>query len=903
MFKKITLLRLFGLALALACMPLPAFGAGGEEVERVEVPVSFTKNCGQYSEPIQFTARSGGALLEFSPGVLTAHLIKTKAIVDGELPQAESLTVCATLVGAREKFEFVGEERQAHQTHFYFGSDPKNWRSGVPSFGRIRGRDVYEGIDLVYYSKLGLKYDFIVKSEGNVDDIRVRYEGVEDLSLTADGGLSIATPLGPILEGAPYAYQEIDGVRLEVCASYRLLSEHSFGFVLGELHDEALPVVIDPVLLYSTYLGGSSFDQLGDVAADCNGSAYVVGATLSPDFPAAGGPIPSTQYSAFVTKFLPDGSNIQYSVFLGGSLSQLGHGIAVDGTGRAYICGDTNSSDFPTTAGAFDTTFNGQNDIFVAQLSPAGLLEYSTYLGSSSADLCQRISLNKLAFAAGAIEVDIIGTAFGPSYPTTVGAYDTTFNGVLDMVVTRLGLNSAGAADLIYSTYLGGSAIEDGAGIDTDIAGDIYITGSTRSTDFPGTGAPPPNGTFDVVAAKIHPAGAGAADLVFARIFGGSGEDNGFRVAANLGVGMFVTGATRSPNFPVTLGALQSVYGGGFQDGYVAQLNPSTGALVYNTFLGSTGSERCLDIALHSSGRPTVTGWTDSPGFPTTPGAFDTSHNGLIDIFISELDTGSSALVESTFVGGSQNDFGYGICIDPLDSWYFVGTSESLNYPVTASAFDTSFVGLPMDVVVARFLGAGCSGVGCACSDLKLSLCLGDGGNQVGCTNCPCANNAPIGTVGGCLNSVGTSARLIGTGDVSVSLVPGLTSDLEFSLTAAPSSTFSVLIAGDALAPQNMSNPCFGLGSGVQSAFFDGLRCSVMNIRRHGGRATDLNGDIGLTNNPWGGSGGPLVGIAIAGSYVVGQTRFFQAYYRDNAALSCGTGLNSSQAVAVTFSN
>lgn len=897
----------FGVALTLGVVSSASIALGDDSAQVGNAQLSFIENLGQFPEPILFTARSDRALLEFSPGQVTAHLTRANDRETPERPSFDSLSVTSSLLGANPATVLVGEGVLPHTTHFYFGNDPEAWRTDVPNYGRVRMVEVYEGIDVVYYSDAGLKYDFIVQPGVDVGQIQVRYDGADELCLADGGDLTVSTQFGPIIEGVPFAYQEIGGVQREVPSSYRLIDERTFGFVIGALHDECLPVVIDPALHYSTYLGGNSFDQVGDIAADCNGSAYVVGATLSSDFPAGSTPVPSTHYSVFVTKFLPDGTNIEYSVFIGGSADQIGYGIAVDDTGRAYVCGDTGSNDFPTTAGAFDTSFNGNNpgelDIFVTQLSPAGLIEYSTYLGGPSSDLSQRINVNPAGSGAGVIEVDVIGSTFGTGYPTTAGAYDTSWNGgVLDMVITRLRLNGAGAADLIYSTYVGGTGDECGSGIRTNAAGDIYFSGSTRSSDFPGSGGPPFNGTFDAVVAKLTPASGGATDLLFAEIMGGSGHDYGFRVDINLGGQPFVTGATRSSNFPTTTGAYQTTYGGGFEDGYIALVSSIGGAPLYSTFLGGTGTDRCLDIAVNSQERPVVVGSTNSAGFPTTTGAFDTTHNGLNDIFVTDLDTLNSILAESTFLGGSQSDFGWAIHVDPLDNWYVLGTSESSNHPITANAFDTTYTGLPMDVCVARFVGPPPAGGVNPCTDLKTSHCNGDGGDQAGCTDCPCSNNAPIGTIGGCLNSVGTSAQLIGSGDTSVSLPVGATTDLSFLINGAPPNAFCILNSGDSLAPQNVANPCYGLGSGAQSIFFDGLRCSIMNTRRHGGRVADVSGDVGVTNPPWGGTGGPPAGIAVAGGgFLAGQRRYFQVIHREDVTLSCMRGLNTSQAVAITF--
>jgi hypothetical protein len=485
----------------------------------------------------------------------------------------------------------------------------------------------------------------------------------------------------------PIVYQEKGGARQLVAARYAITDGNRVGFELAK-YDASRPLYIDP-LIYSTYLGGSKGDFGTSIAVDSAGNAYVTGETYSTDFPTKNPLQPANGggYDAFVSKVNPAGSALVYSTYLGGSSgNDAGLGIAVDSTGNAYITGDTNSSDFPATPGAFQTVCNGpcsqDADAFVTKINPEGsALVYSTYLGGSGHDIGWRIAVDSVgdAYVAGFT----LSTDFptkNPLQPANGGGYDAFVSKV----------NPAGSA-LVYSTYVGGGGDDAGYGIAVDSADNAYVTGETYSTDFP-TMHPlqPANaGGFDAFVAKINVAGSA---LVYSTYLGGNAADFGYGIAVDPGGNAYVTGSTESTNFPSTPGALQTICGGGDQacrygDAFVTKINAAGSALVYSTFLGGNSEDEGRGIALDGAGSAYVTGDTTSGNFPIRGDL--QKGNSRRDAFVSKINPTGSALVYSTFLGGSSDEYGVGIAVDSADNAYVTGWSYSTDFPITTGAFQT----------------------------------------------------------------------------------------------------------------------------------------------------------------------------------------------------------------------
>ncbi len=667
------------------------------------VPLSFEANQGQTDSSVKFLSRGSG---------FTLFLTSIEAVLVLRQPRGEpsaasheagvkargsektdAAVVRMRLEGANARPQMVGLEELSGKSHYFLGNDPAAWRTNIPTYARVSYQEVYRGIDLVYYGNQGrLEFDFVVAPGADPGAIRLRFQGAVGLAIDAQGDLILATAGGDIRLHKPVVHQEVEGGRREIAGAYVLKEGDEVGVDVA-VYDTGKPLIIDPVLSYSTYLGGRGADQGLGIAVDASGNAYVTGVTESVNFPTTAGAFQPTLRGftdVFVTKLNPTGSALVYSTYLGGSGSDFGSGIALDASGNAYVTGSTSSVNFPTTAGAFQTTLGGFTDAFVTKLNPTGsALVYSTYLGGSGGD-----------DVGNGIAVDASGNAYvrgateSANFPTTAGAFQTTFGGgAEDVFVTKL--NPTGSA-LVYSTYLGGSGQDCGFGIAVDASGNAYVTGFTESANFPTTAGAfqtTYGGFTDAFVTKLNPTGSA---LVYSTYLGGSGFDSGNGIAVDASGNAYVTGDTRSfSDFPTTAGAFQTTFGGGADDVFVTKLNPTGSALVYSTFLGGSGNEEGQGIAVDASGNAYVTGETRSPNFPTTAGAFQTTLGGgaSTDAFVTKLNPTGSALVYSTYLGGSGGDGGFGIALDASGNAYVTGFTESANFPTTAGAFQTTLGG------------------------------------------------------------------------------------------------------------------------------------------------------------------------------------------------------------------
>ena len=520
--------------------------------------------------------------------------------------------------------------------------------------------------------------------------MRLGYRGAEGLKVGAGGELLVQTSLGVLKDAAPVSYQRIGGERVPVESRYELKGDGGYGFAVGA-YDPRYPLVIDPGLDYSTFLGGEIIDLGEGIAVDKSGSAYVTGLTQSADYPTTPGAFDTTangDKDVFVTKLNASGSELVYSTLLGGADFDSGLGIAVDGSGRAYVTGYTESDNYPTTPNAFDTTYNGSRDAFVTKLSASGsALVYSTFLGGTNFDSGEGIAVREgRAYVTGITD--------SSDYATTPGAFDTTFNGTFggtgDAFVTKL--NAPGSA-LAYSTFLGGTNFDSGAGIAVDGEGRAYVTGSTSSPDYPTT-----RGAFDrtftgagnTFVTKLNASGSA---LVYSTYLGGSGGGDGGSGIAVDGEGRaYVTGLTGSVDYPTTRGAFDSTLDRNFnQDAFVTKLNASGSALVYSTFLGGRFGEWGNGIAVDGSGRAYVTGHTQSHELPHHPQCLR-HHLGrcFSDAFVTKLNASGSALAYSTFLGGEDDEWGNDIAVDGSGRAYVTGHTLSQRLPHHPHAFDTT---------------------------------------------------------------------------------------------------------------------------------------------------------------------------------------------------------------------
>ncbi|HJP91959.1 MAG TPA: SBBP repeat-containing protein [Pyrinomonadaceae bacterium] len=646
---------------------------------------------GQTDPQVDFISRGSGYTLFLMPreavlALRAASASPTTGDGRNRHESAASAVLRMKFVGSEEKPRVAGQEELPGKVNYFIGKDPKQWRAGISTYAKVAYENLYPGVDLVYYgNQRQLEYDFVVRPGADPKIIVLSFEGADQLKVNAQGELVLQAGGGEIRQRKPLIYQEVDGVRHEVAGSYKLKDSNTVGFQLAG-YDTSRPLVIDPVLVYSTFLGGGRNDQGWDIAVDASGNAYVIGSTDSLDFPttiSAFDIMHNGNEDVFVTKLNPAGSALVYSTFLGGSSRDLGFGIAVDTSGSAYVTGSTDSSEFPTTVGASDTTHNGNFDVFVTKLNPSGsALVYSTLFGGINFEQGNRIALDTSGSAY------VTGETTSPNFPTTGGVFDTTLNGGNGAFVTKL--NPSGSA-LVYSTFLDGFSTDFGNGIAVDASGSAYVTGETFSFDFPTTAGAFDttfNGFSDAFVTKLNATGSA---LVYSTFIGGSNNDWGRGIAVDTSGSAYVMGETLSPGFPTTVGAFDTTHNGD-RDVFVTKLNPSGSApLIYSTFVGGSALEFGRDIAVDTSGSAYVTGLTFSPNFPTTVDAFDTTFNSSADGFVTKLNpSGSAPLAYSTFLGGSATDVGNGIAVDTSGNAYVTGETLSSDFPTTVAAFDTT---------------------------------------------------------------------------------------------------------------------------------------------------------------------------------------------------------------------
>ncbi len=671
----------------LAPLPLTARGAPAAQAEDslrsayARLPLGFVENRGQLDRRVRYHAQGPG---------FGFYLTKEQLVLSLRQGKRRGVALALGFQGASPQARLTARSELPGRVNYLRGKNPANWQTDLRSYGELRYHGLWPGIDMVLRGQRGrLKYEFHLAPGADPGRIRLAYRGAEGLSLGAGGALLVDTPLGPLRDSRPVSYQRVGGRRVPVESRFRLAPRQSnaYGFALGAGYDPRRPLVIDPTLAYSTFLGGGSFEQGLDVAVDAEGSAYVTGLTGSTDFPTTPG-VPARslggQNDAFVTKLNPAGTAISYSTYLGGNGdAELGSGIAVDAARNAYVTGATTSTDFPTTPGAFDTSLEAGTEAFMTKLSPTGGLVSSTYLGGQNNDLGADIAVD------GSGSAYVVGREFAfaaGDFPVTPGAFDTTLDNCCDAFVAKL--NPSGSA-LSYSTYLGGDEVDEGRGIAVGSNGQAYVTGSTSSSDFPATAGADASlgGAEDAFVTRLNATGSA---LVYSTYLGGGGIDLGAAVAGDATGSAYVTGHTQSGDFPTTAGAYDGALGGP-GDAFVAKLGAGA-VLSYATYLGGSGFDGDADmgIALDAAGRAFVTGDTSSSDFPTTPAALDTTLGGSSDAFVAMLGATGSALVFSTYLGGGDFDGGNGIAVDAGGSAYVTGQTDSNDYPTTPGAYDTT---------------------------------------------------------------------------------------------------------------------------------------------------------------------------------------------------------------------
>ena len=642
-------------------------------------PLSFEANMGQVEAPVTYLARAPGYGVFLTPteAVLVVQRPTGPVPADGlasppPVPLQEATLRLRFLGTTGGTSPPVGRAPLPGQSHYFLGNDPTGWHPHVPHYAQVVYEDLYPGIDLIYYGRAGhLEYDLVVAPGANPHAIELQVEGAETITLTPEGHLRVETAVGEVLQHPPVIYQEYEGVKHRIAGTYRLGGANRVGFALAA-YDTTRPLYIDPVLsyasyvasdglyslardaeghlyltgaalpvfptvnavqshhqgfrdafvtkldptgttvLYATYLGGSLDDLGRDLAVDAAGQAYVVGITSSPDFPTARALQAQNagSYDVFVAMLSPSGASLEYATYLGGSGEDgllRGLALALDAQGNAYLTGTTNSSDFPTRT-PLQATYGGAVDAFVAKVGEGGsALRYATYLGGTSTEYGGDLAVD------GVGQAYVVGTTFSADFPT-VTPLQPTLGGERDLFITKL---TADGTALVYATYLGGTAQDEGRGLTVNADGHAYVTGHTHSPDYPlvppvqATGA----GGADVIMSHLDAAGA---SLLSSTSVGGTGPDKGVGIAVDASNQVYVTGSTGSADFPVTGNAAQPTPGMAGEDAFVLKFSPTGEALVYATYLGGDGADAGQAIAVEGTQTTYVVGTTTSSDFPRT---------------------------------------------------------------------------------------------------------------------------------------------------------------------------------------------------------------------------------------------------------------------------------------------
>jgi uncharacterized repeat protein (TIGR01451 family) len=712
------------------------------------LPLMFEPNQGQTDPSVKFVARGSGYGLYLTPH--QAVLALRQSANNSQHPAARTSVVSMQLVGAASTTEPVGDVQLPGKSNYFIGNDPAKWHRDIPQFARVRYRDVYPGVDLVYYGNQGrLEYDFEVAPGSDPKQVALRFQGPQTLRIDRGGDLVLAVGESDVRLQAPRVYQKFGAEERSVPGRFELRGKekNEVGFQLGT-YDRNRTVIIDPVLSYSTYLGGSGAESCSSIthlpftpgcpaiAVDAVGNAYVAGSTTSTNFPGTAGEYQATlaagaTANAFIAKFTPIGS-LQFATYLGGDGVDYAAGIGVDAGSNVIVAGTTSSSDFPTNGKnpAFQANrVSGGNHVFVSQLDPAGkVLLYSTYLSGSGADVASGLAIDPggNAYVTGTTASTEVETGF----PSTLGSYQIApaQGSAIQFFMSKINPNLSGTSSLPYSTYFGGAnpagaaGVAVGGGIAVDTNSNAYFTGGTNFLDMPVLNAyqATNKGGLDAFVAKINPAGVAGTQLLYSTYLGGSGDDVGYGIAVDSTTDAYVTGSTTSTDFGViSAGTLQGSNGGG-TDAFLAKLGVlCTGTscttplpLNYFTYLGGSGTDVATAVAVDSNQGARITGWTSSTNFPVVGNPLQsTFQGGTSDAFFARIDTLATCspiitptcpvTSSSSYFGGTGADFGTGIALDQQGASYLAGeTSSSTGFPLKDS-FQAVLSG-PSDAFVSK---------------------------------------------------------------------------------------------------------------------------------------------------------------------------------------------------------
>lgn len=696
------------------------------------LPLIFELNQGQTDPEVKFLARGSGygLFLAANQAVLTLR----HSTPGTRHPVLQSSVVRMTFEGASADSAVSGDDQLPGRSNYLIGDDPAKWHIDIPQFARVRYHGIYPGIDLVYYGKQGqLEYDFEAAPGSSPGQVVLHFEGAESLAIDGGGNLVLAVGDGQVTLEAPRVYQRFGDEERRVEGRFELRGRDGVGFALGA-YDQRRTLVIDPILTYSTYLGGSGDEACTVIlgvatgvagcpaaAVDTSLNAYIAGSTTSADFPKAGTPFQSGlkgTANVFVAKFNSTANTLLFSTYLGGNAVDSTAGLAVDAGSNVIVAGNTTSTNFPTDGSnaAFQAApLSPHSHVFVSKLDPAGhTLIYSTYLSGNGVDTATGLALDLggNAYVTGTTTSTEVQTGF----PSTLGAYQASSKAASQYFLTKVNPSLSGVSSVPYSTYFGGSTPSNGetlgGGVAVDVNSDVYITGGTNFTNMPvlnafqGTLA----GGLDVFVAELNPAAVTGTQLLYSTYLGGTGDDIAYGIAVDSALSAYVTGSTTSTDFPAAgIGVFQPTLAGG-TDAFLAKLgavgtngiNLGTVPLNYFTYLGGSADDVGLGIVLDNNGQAVggsqgarITGWTASADFPVRNNPVQPGFGGGHDAFVARIDTTatspSAAGHYATFLGGSGDDYGTGIAVDYQGASYVAGETRSANFLTEAPPLSTPF--------------------------------------------------------------------------------------------------------------------------------------------------------------------------------------------------------------------
>jgi len=654
--------------------------------QHASLPMRFEPNVGQTNPRVRFLTRGNGYTLFLTPSesvlVFSGGLKNTAvehAVNPAKIAENEPAVLRMQFEGANPAAVIDASEALPGITNYFVGNDPEKWQRNIVAFAKVRYTQIYPGIDLVYYGNgRNVEYDFVLAAGADPALIRMNIVGAKHLAIDADGNLLLALPGGELRQPAPFIYQDGAEGKTLVAGNY-VLRGKQVGFELGS-YDRSRPLVIDPILIYSTYLGGSGFDQANAIHVGATGDAYITGVTGSINFPLQGTPASTLggNQDVFVTKMSLSGNALTYSTYIGGVGADIANDIVVSGAGTAYITGSTTSINYPVVTPTIAAQIGG-TDAFLTKLTAAGNgIVYSTYWGSTGFEEGTGVTVDP------ADNAYITGNTSAPNFPTQT-PFQAALGGGMDAFMTKF---SVAGNSIVYSTYLGGAA--DDRATDMVVADDaaVFVVGSTTSANFP------------IKSPALQAALAGGRDafvthfslagnaLLYSTFLGGAADDEAFGIVIDAPMNAYVTGRTSSINFPTQV-PMQGSHGGGLADAFVSKISPAGSAFVFSTFLGGAGLDVGQGVALDTGRNVFVTGSTTSANFPTLLPIQD-AIGGAVDAFVSKFELSGSALIWSTYLGGASADEGLGVGVDLVGSAYVAGFTESNNFPTTAP-FQASF--------------------------------------------------------------------------------------------------------------------------------------------------------------------------------------------------------------------